>query len=231
LKTRRFNPNSRFQFPAVRICQVFPSAQQQPFIPFDEASFLWPLPEELCPPHFIDRIVGVLQHVKLVIDDLALRGPLPQAFPEWFPHVHARCLDPLPLATHQLAAKELIQRLLLPLLAEPQRLARLQIAHHRQKLVLLALVDLIDTHLSQRWLPPPRFPSLQVPQIDGPDGALCQPNAPGHLPRRRTLARLSHRILESLAVGCLARQQLHLLRLYSAVWAANPIEFDDHRRL
>jgi hypothetical protein len=78
----------------VLIRQVFPSAQQQPFLPFDESSFLWPLPEDLCPPHFIDRIVGVLQHLKLVIDDFARRRPLLQAFPEWFPHVHAHCLDP-----------------------------------------------------------------------------------------------------------------------------------------
>src|SRR5471030_265370 len=107
-------------------------------------------------------------------------------------------------ATYQLAAKEIVQRLLLPLLAEPQRLARLQIAHHRQKLILLTLIDLIDAHLPQRWLPPSGFPSLKVPQIDRPYRALCQPHASGYLPRRRTLARLSHRILESLAVGRLA---------------------------
>src|ERR1039458_2967188 len=55
---------------------------------------------------------------------------------ERWEHVHTRRLDPLPLAADQLATKEIVQRLLLPLLAEPQRPARLQIAHHRQKLVL-----------------------------------------------------------------------------------------------
>jgi hypothetical protein len=40
------------------------------------------------------------------------------------PHVHTRCLDPFSLATDQLASKEIVQRFLLPFLAEPQRLAR-----------------------------------------------------------------------------------------------------------
>ena len=52
-----------------------------------------------------------------------------------------------------------------------------------------------------------------------------------YLSRRRTLARLSHRILEALAVGCLARQWLDFLCLHSAVRATNSIQFDDHRRL
>jgi len=59
------------------------------------------LPEKLGAPHLIDGIVGVLQHVKLVVDDLALGCPLRQAFPEWLPHVHTRCLDLFPLAADQ----------------------------------------------------------------------------------------------------------------------------------
>src|ERR1035437_2330840 len=44
------------------------------------------------------------------------------------PHVHAYRLDPFPLPADQLATEVIIQRLLLPLPAEPQRLARFQIA-------------------------------------------------------------------------------------------------------
>src|SRR5207245_10378323 len=126
-------------------------------------------------------------HVRVVVEDLAPRGTLLAAFPEWVPHVLTRCLGPFPLPAHQLAAKDIVQRLLLPLLAEPQRLARFQIAHHRQKLALLALVDLIDTHLPQGWLPTFGFPSLQVPQIDSSHRALRQSHAPRYLSRRRTL--------------------------------------------
>jgi hypothetical protein len=81
------------------------------------------LPEEFCPPHLIDGIVSVLQHVKLVVYDLALGHPLLNAQPEWLPHVHTHRLDPFPLPADQLAMKEIVQRLLLPLLAEPQWLA------------------------------------------------------------------------------------------------------------
>jgi hypothetical protein len=53
--------------------------------------------------------------------------------------------------------------------------------------------------------------------------ALGQSYPAGGLPRRRALARLSHDILETLAVGRLARQRRYLLRLHSAVWAPDPI--------
>ena len=52
----------------------------------------------------------------------------------------------------ELAAKEIIQRLLLALPAKPHRLRRFQMAHYREKLALLAPVDFVDPHLSQRWL-------------------------------------------------------------------------------
>ena len=63
------------------------------------------------------------EDVELVIDDAAAWSPLLQAEPERLPHVHARRLDPLPLSADQLATKEFVQRLLLPFLAKPQRLA------------------------------------------------------------------------------------------------------------
>src|SRR5260370_19100719 len=37
--------------------------------------------EELSPPHFVHRLAGMLQNVKLVVDDPALRHPLFQALP------------------------------------------------------------------------------------------------------------------------------------------------------
>jgi hypothetical protein len=130
------------------------------------------LPEEFRLAHFVDSIVGVLHDMELVVDDLALGHPLLDAQPERFPHVYTDSLNAFSLPADQLATEVLVQRLLLPLLAKPQRLGRFQIAHHRQELVFLATVDLIHTHLPQRWLPPFRIPSLQAPQIDGSDCAL-----------------------------------------------------------
>src|SRR5450755_4747410 len=84
------------------------------------------------------------------------------ARPERLPHVHAGGFDPFPLPADQLSAKEIIQRLLLPLPAKPQWLCRLQIAHHREELALLAPVDFVHPHLSERRLAPLRLPSLQI---------------------------------------------------------------------
>jgi hypothetical protein len=47
----------------------------------------------------------------------------------------------------QLRSKKLIERFLLAILPEPQRLARLQVADHGDELHLLAEVNLIHTHL------------------------------------------------------------------------------------
>src|ERR1019366_2774909 len=112
-------------FTALCAGQVLPSAHQQPLLPFDQCALLFPMAEELRPPHLVDGLIDVLQDVELVIDDLALRRPLLDAQPERLPHVHARRLNPPPLPTPQLATKELIQRLLLPFLAEPQGFPRL----------------------------------------------------------------------------------------------------------
>src|ERR1039458_8373696 len=59
--------------------------------------------------------------------------------------------------------KVFIQRLLLALLPKPQRLRSFQMAHHRQKLVLLAPVQFIHPHMPQRRLPPAGLATLQVP--------------------------------------------------------------------
>ena len=77
-------------------------------------------------------------------------------------HVHTRSSDHAALKSTQLLPQELIQGFFLPLLAEPQRLARLQIAHHRQKFLLLAHIDLIDSHIPQRRFPPARCPALEI---------------------------------------------------------------------
>src|SRR5262249_11613352 len=88
------------------------------FLPFDQIAHLPPFAEELCPPHLVDRIVGVLEDVKLVIDEAASGNPFLHAEAERLPHVHARRLDPFPLPADQLAAKELTHRLLLALPAK-----------------------------------------------------------------------------------------------------------------
>jgi hypothetical protein len=86
--------------------------------------------------------------MELVINDPASWNPLLHAEPERLPHIDARRLDPFPLPADQLATKEIIQRLLLPLPAKPQGLRRLQIAHYREKLTLFAPVDFVHPHLS-----------------------------------------------------------------------------------
>ncbi len=128
--------------------QVFPSTHQQPLLALDHFALLFPLAEEFRLPHLVDRIVGVLDDVELVIHDLAVRRPFLDAQTERLPHVHARRLNPLPLPAIQLAPKEFIQCLFLALPAKPQRLRCLQIAHNGEKLALLASVQLIHAHLS-----------------------------------------------------------------------------------
>ena len=172
----------------------------------------------------------MLHDVELVIDDAAPRNPLLHAEPERLPHVDARRLDPFPLPADQLATKEIVQRLLLPLPAKPQWLRRLQIAHYRQKLALLAPVDFVHPHLPQRRLAPLRVPSLQITQIDGSYRARGQTHMPRHLASRRTLASLPHRLLEALAVGRLARQLRHPLGPYPAAWTLHSVGLHHHGR-
>src|ERR1035441_609313 len=112
----------------------------------------------------------------------------------------------LPLPADQLATKELVQRLLLPLLAKPQRFAGFQIAHHGQEFTFLAPVQFIDPHVPQRRVPPLRVPSLQVPQIDRPNRAPRQSHASTHLPCRRTLTCQTTASSKRLLNGALDRK-------------------------
>ena len=50
--------------------------EQQPAFPFDYTAHAPTLPEELRGAHFIDRLVGVLHDVKLVVQDCAARTPI-----------------------------------------------------------------------------------------------------------------------------------------------------------
>src|ERR1039457_142034 len=61
---------------------------------------------------------------------------------------------PLRCRLFKLHPKVIVQGLLLALPAKPQRLRGFQVAHHRQELVLLALVQFIHSHMPQRWRPP-----------------------------------------------------------------------------
>src|ERR1700728_685049 len=94
--------------------QVLPAAQQQPLFSFDDIAHLPPFAEELCPPHFVHRIVGVLDNVELVVHDATLPSPLLNTEPERLPHVHAGRLDALALPSAELGREILVQRLLLP---------------------------------------------------------------------------------------------------------------------
>src|ERR1700677_1463863 len=125
--------------------QVEPVGQKQSALASYQIPCRSTLAEELGPPHFVHRLAGMLQNVKLVIDDPALRHPLLQALPERFPHVHTRRSNRTSLKRTQVFLEELVQRLFLPLPSEPQRFSRLQIAHHREKFLLLPQMDLIHS--------------------------------------------------------------------------------------
>src|SRR5262249_41743211 len=130
----------------------------------------------------------------------------------------------------QLLPEELIQRFLLSLPSEPQWLAVVQIAHHRDELLLLSQVDLVYAHPRQRGFAPTGGPPLQIAKIDGSHGARCQPETQGNLSGRCALARLPDRILKTLTERRLAGQLRHPLHLDAAVRTAHPVDFDHHRR-
>src|SRR5258707_15282097 len=71
--------------------QMEPTGQKQPALPPYQIPCCPSFAEELGPPHFVHRLACMLQNVKLVVDDPALRHPLFQALPKRFPHVHTRC--------------------------------------------------------------------------------------------------------------------------------------------
>ena len=173
----------------------------------------------------------MLHHVELVVDDPASPRPFQNAFGVRLPHVHTGRGDTASLPGTQLATKELIQRLFLPLGAEPQRFPRLQIAHYRQELLFLPQIDFIHAHLPQHRLCPALAPPLQISQIDGPHRAGRQTPLPRHLSPRRAFAGSSHGLFESLAERRFARQLLHLLGLHPTLRAAHPVQLDHYRRL
>jgi hypothetical protein len=51
------------------LVKVHPSRQQEPAFSFHHPSHPSPSAEEFGPPNLVDGLVGVLHHVKLVIDD------------------------------------------------------------------------------------------------------------------------------------------------------------------
>src|SRR5436309_2830241 len=71
-----------------------------------------------------------------------------------------------PLPCGQLFLEECVQRFFLAFPAEPQWLGGFQVAHHRQKLLLLPQMNLVHAHLPQRRLAPRCGPSLQIAQVD-----------------------------------------------------------------
>src|SRR5262249_42235823 len=156
--------------------------------------------------HFVHGRVGMLQNVKLVVHDAALRRPLLDAQSIRLPHIHADSLDALPLKRAKLFTEEFVQGFLFALPSKPQSLARIQVAYHRKELLFLSQMDLVHAHLPQRRFPPRSVPALQVTQIDAAYGALCQPKLPGDTARRRALTGLPYSLFEAFAKACLARQ-------------------------
>jgi len=201
---------------------MHPARQQKPAFPLHHVAHAPALAEELRPAYFVDRLVGVLHDMELVVDDGAVGGPLLDAAAVGLPHVHAGRLDPPPLASAQLRPEELVQRLFLPFPAEPERLRALQITHHRDEFRGLPQKDLVHSQVVQGRLAALPIPAFQIAQIDGSDCTLGHSKLLGHTPRRSTLAGLSHGLLETFGERRLARQLLHLLDLQAAVRAAHP---------
>src|SRR5215469_7370559 len=144
-------------------------------------------------------------------------------------HVYTSSSNHRTLKGTQLLPQELIESFFLPLAAEPQRFASLQIAHHRQEFVLLSQIDLIDAHQPQSRFPPARGPAVEIANIDGTHRAGRQLELSGHSPHRCALARQPHRFFEALAERRFAGQLRHLLRLHSAIRAAYTIQLDHYR--
>src|ERR1700758_5235695 len=132
--------------------QVEPAAQKQPALAAHQVPRRASFTEEFSPPYFVHRLAGMLQDVKLVVDDPALRHPLLQALPERFPHVHTRRSNRTSLKCTQVLLEKLIQRLLLPFPTKPQ----------------------------QRRAASALCPALQIPQIDRPHRTRCQAKLPRH---------------------------------------------------
>src|ERR1700723_2841928 len=174
--------------------QIEPTGQKQPALPPYQIPCCSSSAEELGPPHFVHRLAGMLQNVKLVVHDPALRYPLLQALSERFPHVHTRRSNRTSLKRTQMFLEELVQRLLLPLPSEPLRFSGLQIAHHRQKLLLLPQIDLIHSHLAQRRLPSPLRPPSQIAHVDGSHRAAGQAKLSCHSSHRRALTGQPYRL-------------------------------------
>src|SRR5437763_13348736 len=95
--------------------------------------------------------------------------------------------DPHPLAGAQFLLIERVQGLLLALAAEPYRFATVQIADHRDELLLLSQIDFIHAHLRQHWFAPRGRPTLQIAQVDRSHRAWRQVEPERYLSRRRTL--------------------------------------------
>src|SRR5208337_3405961 len=172
----------------------------------------------------------MLQNVKLVVHDPALRHPLLQALLKGFPHIDASGSNRTPLKSTQSLLEKLVQRFFLPLPSEPQRLSRLQVRNYRQKLLLLPEIDFVHSHLPSRWPSPTLGPAFQIPQVDGPHRAGSQAQLPRHSSYRRALASQPHRFLKALTEGRLARQLRYFLHLDPALRTAHSIQLDHHRR-
>src|SRR6266576_2138104 len=142
----------------------------------------------------------------------------------------ACCLDAFSPTFRQLRSEKLIERFLLAVLPEPQRLAGLQVADHGDELRVLAKVDLIHTHLFQRLLAPRGTPSLEIPQVDRSHRAGGHAELPGHLAYRGAFARQPHRVFKALAKRRFTRQLRDPLDLDPTLRTAHPVHFDDYRR-
>jgi len=118
------------ELPFLISVQVYLTRQQQPAFPLHHFARCPAFAEELGSPYFIYRGGGMLHDVERDIDDASVFRPRFDALPEQLPHVYAGGPDRTPLQATQLRLEDLIQRLFLPLPAEPQWLPGFQVTDH-----------------------------------------------------------------------------------------------------
>ena len=146
------------------------------------------------------------------------------------PGQHTGGLNAFALPTAQFGPEELVQRFLLPLLAEPQRLAGFQVAHHSEKLVVLSPVDLVHSHLFQCRLAASLVPSFEVTQINPAYRGLRQLESTRHLTHCCALAGFTNNLFKPPAERRLRGKLLDLLHPHAAFRTSHPVYFHDHRR-
>ena len=148
--------------------QVEPAGQQQPALASHQVPRCSSLTEELSPSYLIHRLSSVLQNVEPVVT-MRHWGTHCCRLAGTVPHVDTGRSNRVSLKGTQLLLEKLKTRpaSVSSAPAEPQPFSCLQFRHHRQKLLSLPQIDLVDAHLAQDRSAPPLIPVPEMAQVDG----------------------------------------------------------------